>query len=102
MRKIEAEKLLPGMRLAKPILNKTGMVLLSEGSELTESWIGRIQDMDLGEPVFIEGKTEMKVPLEEMLTALEKRFHMHKENTHMEMIKRAAERHIRALYEQDY
>jgi hypothetical protein len=99
MVKIEPHKLLPGMRLAKPILNRTGMVLLSEGTELTESWIRRIQDMDLGESVFIEGKAEPKVPLEEMIAALEKRFQTSRGTPHMDMIKRAAERHIRELYE---
>jgi hypothetical protein len=99
MKRIEPDKLLPGMRLAKAILNKAGMVLLSEGTELTESWIRRIQDMDLGESVFIEGKSEPQVPLEEMIAALEKRFQTSKGTTHMDMIKRAAERHIRELYE---
>jgi len=98
MIKVEPDKLLPGMRLAKPILNRTGMVLLSEGTELTESWIRRIQDTDLREAVFIEGKAEPKVPLEEMITALEKRFQTSKGNPRMDMIKRAAERHIRELY----
>jgi hypothetical protein len=99
MIKIEPDKLLPGMRLAKPILNRAGIVLLSEGTQLTENWIRRIQDMDLGEVVFIEGKAEMDVPLDEMIAALEKRFQISKGNPSMELIKRAAERHIRDLYE---
>lgn len=99
MIKIETDKLVPGMRLAKPVLNKGGIVLLGEGTELTENWIRRIQDMDLGESVFIEGKAEMKVPLNEMISALEKRFHISKGNPYMELIKRATERHIREIYE---
>jgi hypothetical protein len=88
MIKIEADKLLPGMRLAKPILNRAGIVLLSEGTELTENWIRRIQDMDLRESVYIEGKAEMEVPLDEMIAALEKRFQISKGNPYMELIKR--------------
>ncbi len=99
MIKIDADKLQQGMRLAKPILNRAGIVLLSEGTELTESWIRRIQDMELGETVFIEGKAEMDVPLDDMIAALEKRFQTAMGNPHMETIKRAAERHIRRLYE---
>jgi hypothetical protein len=99
MIKIQAENLLPGMQLAKPIMNKAGIVLLSKGTELTESWIRRIQDMELGELVWVEGKEEMAVPLEEMIAALEKRFHTSQGNPRMDMIKRATERHIRGLYE---
>lgn len=99
MIKIQADKLVPGMRLAKPIMNKAGVALLSEGTELTEKWIGRIQDMELGEAIYVEGKMEMEVPLEDMIAALEKRFHTSYGNPRMEMIKRAMERQIRSLYE---
>jgi hypothetical protein len=99
MIKVPPDKLMPGMRLAKPIMNKAGMALLSEGTELTETWIMRIQDMELEGAVYVEGKPEMEVPLEEMLAALEKRFRTHEGNHRMEIIKRAVERHIRNLYE---
>ena len=99
MIKIQADKLLPGMQLAKPVMNKAGMVLLGEGTELTETWIRRIQDMELGEAVCVEGKIEMEVPLEEMIAALEKRFRTSHGNPRMEMIKMATEGHIRKLYE---
>ena len=99
MIKIQADKLLPGMRLAKPVMNKAGMVLLGEGTELTETWIRRIQDMELGEAVCVEGKMEMEISLDEMITALEKRFRTSEGKPRMEMIKRATERHIRKLYE---
>jgi hypothetical protein len=41
----------------------------------------------------------MEVPMDEMLAALERRFQSALGNTRMGMIKRAAERHIRKLYE---
>ncbi len=99
MIKVPPDKLMPGMRLAKPVMNKAGMALLGEGTELTETWIMRIQDMELEGAVYVEGKQEMEVPLDEMLAALEKRFHIPEGNHRMAMIKRAAERHIRNLYE---
>jgi 6-pyruvoyltetrahydropterin/6-carboxytetrahydropterin synthase len=37
MIKVTPDKLQPGMRLARPVMNKAGMALLSEGTELTES-----------------------------------------------------------------
>jgi len=99
MIKVPPDKLMPGMRLAKPIMNRAGMALLGEGTELTEAWIMRIQDMELEGVIYVEGKQEMEVPLDEMLAALEKRFRTPEGNHRMEIIKRAAERHIRKLYE---
>ncbi len=37
MIKVTPDKLQPGMRLARPVMNKAGMALLGEGTELTES-----------------------------------------------------------------
>ena len=99
MIKVPPDKLVPGMRLAKPIMNKAGMALLGEGTELTETWIMRIQDMELEGAVYVEGKQEMEIPLDEMLAALEKRFPTLEGDPRMEIIKRAAEKHIRSLYE---
>ena len=99
MIKVSPEKLVPGMRLAKPIMNKAGMILLSEGTDLTETWIMRIQDMELEGTVCVEGKQEMGLPLDEMLASLEERFRFSEGNSRMEIIKRAAEKHIRSLYE---
>ena len=99
MIKVTSDKLQPGMRLAKPVMNKAGMALLGEGTELTETWIARIQDMDLEGAIYVEGKLEMEVPMDEMLAALQRRFQSALGNQRMELIKRAAETHIRKLYE---
>ncbi|MGZ6276126.1 MAG: hypothetical protein ACXWMI_08455 [Syntrophales bacterium] len=99
MIKVTPDKLQPGMRLAKPVMNKAGMALLGEGTELTETWIARIQDMALEGVIYVEGKLEMEVPMDEMLAALEMRFRSAQGNPRMEMIKGAAEKHIRKLYE---
>ncbi|MGA3207033.1 MAG: hypothetical protein ABSE05_04320 [Syntrophales bacterium] len=99
MIKVTPEKLQPGMRLARPVMNRAGMALLGEGTELTETWIARIQDMDLEGAIYVEGKLEMEVPMDEMLAALQRRFQSALGNQRMELIKRAAETHIRKLYE---
>jgi hypothetical protein len=99
MIKVTPDKLQPGMRLARPVMNKAGMALLGEGTELTETWIARIQDMELEGAIYVEGKLEMEVPIDEMLAALDSRFQSAHGNPRMEMIKRAAEKHIRKLYE---
>ncbi|MGZ6208510.1 MAG: hypothetical protein ACXWMS_13270 [Syntrophales bacterium] len=99
MIKVTPDKLQQGMRLAKPVMNKAGMALLGEGTELTETWIARIQDMALEGAIYVEGELEMEVPMDEMLAALEMRFRSAQGNPRMEMIKGAAEKHIRKLYE---
>jgi hypothetical protein len=99
MIKVTPDKLQPGMRLARPVMNKAGIALLGEGTELTETWIVRIQDMGLEEAIYVEGKLEMEVPMDEMLAALERRFQSASGNQRMDLIKRAAEMHIRKLYE---
>ena len=99
MIKVTPDKLQPGMSLARPVMNKAGMALLGEGTELTETWIARIQDMELEGAIYVEGKLEMEVPMDEMLAALENRFQSSQGNPRMEIIKRAAEKHIRKLYE---
>jgi len=99
MIKVTPEKLQPGMRLARPVMNRAGMAVLGEGTELTETWIARIQDMDLEGAIYVEGKLEMEVPMDEMLAALQRRFQSALGNQRMELIKRAAETHIRKLYE---
>src|SRR5271157_4591669 len=92
MIKVTSDKLQPGMRLAKPIMITAGMALLDEGTELTETWVARIQDMDLEGAICVEGRPEMDVPIEEMLAGLERRFQSAHGNQKMEIIKRAAER----------
>lgn len=98
MPRIASDKLLPGMKLAKPIVGKNGMTLLGEGTELTEKWIERIQDMDV-EGIFVEGPSEQPVPIEEALAGLEARFETVKDKPYMGLIKKAVHAHIKTLYQ---
>ncbi len=97
MPKIASDKLVPGMRLAKPIIGKNGMTLLGEGTELTERWIGNIQDMNV-EGVYVEGPSEQAVPLDEALAALEKRFETVHDKPYMALIKTIVRKQIDSLY----
>ena len=98
MPKIIASKLVPGMKLAKPVLAKNGMVMLGEGTELSESWIERIQDMDIPS-VFIEGPPVQTIPKEEALANLDARFAMVEGKPYMNNIKKLVKEHIEGLYE---
>jgi len=98
MPKIASDKLLPGMKLAKPIIGKNGMTLLGEGTELTERWIGNIQDMNV-EWISVEGPSEQDVPLDEALASLEKRFEAVDDKPYMASIKDLVRRKIESLYQ---
>jgi hypothetical protein len=98
MPRIASDKLQPGMVLAKPLVGKNGMTLLGEGTELTERWIERIQDMDLEGGIFVEGPSEQTVPLEEALAALEARFETVLDRPHMARIKKIVREQIESLY----
>ena len=54
MPKLIISDLKPGMRLLKPVTNPSGMVLLTEGLELTEELINRLHKMEI-ESVFVRG-----------------------------------------------
>jgi hypothetical protein len=98
MPKISSDKLLPGMKLAKPIVGKNGMTLLGGGTELTERWIGNIQEMNV-EGIYVEGPSEQDVPLDEALALLEKRFETVQDKPYMASIKNVVRKHIESLYQ---
>jgi hypothetical protein len=97
MPKIASDKLQPGMKLAKPVIGKNGMVFLGEGTELTEKWIQHLQDMNI-EGVFVEGPSEQDVPLEAALASLDQRFETVHDKPYMEFIKKIVRTHIESLY----
>ena len=97
MAKLATERLEPGMVLARPVMNKSGMIMLGEGTELTDNLIEKIRDMGI-ESVHVQGMSQPDVPLEALLAALDARF-AHVEKDHlMAMIKRLMKEHIEGLY----
>jgi hypothetical protein len=97
MKKIPMDKIEPGMKLAKPIMSKSGMALLSEGTELTEKWIERIQDMCL-DGIFIDAPAEQALSKEDALAQLESRFKLVASQPGMANIKNILKEHIEGLY----
>jgi hypothetical protein len=95
--KTEPDKLEPGMRLAKPVLNKGGLVMLAEDTELTAALIEKIKDMDVG-GVYVRGLSQPSIPKEEMLAQLDRRFRNVEAAPHMESLKSLMEAHIEGLY----
>ncbi len=98
MPKLSADKLTSGMKLTKPVLNKAGMILLTEGTELTDSWIRRIRDMDLNS-IHVDGPDLDKITKQELLAQLDRRFEYVENKPHMAFLKRVLKEHIESLYE---
>ncbi|MEN6489967.1 MAG: hypothetical protein ABFD66_14000 [Smithella sp.] len=98
MPRIPADKLVPGMKLAKPVTAKNGMVMLGEGTELTETWIERIRDMDITS-IFVDGPPVQTLSKEEALANLEARFAKVNDKLYMNIIKKVTKEHIEGLYE---
>jgi len=96
LKKVSINELEEGMILAKPIL-RGSMVILAEGTELTSSWISRIDDMGI-ENLFVEGVVEQAIPLEEALASLDARFMMVNDAPYMSLLKKILKEHIEGLY----
>jgi hypothetical protein len=96
MLRVPIEKLEPGMKLIKP-LTRGNMVILGEGTVLTETWISRIAEMGV-DHVFIEGRSEQPVSREEALMRLNLRFRNVEDRPHMKQIKEITRAHIEGLY----
>ena len=98
MPKIPVSKLEPGMKLAKPITAKNGMIMLGEGTELNATWIDRIADMDIVN-VFVDGPPIQTISKEQALDGLNARFSRVEGKPYMNAIKKIVKDHIEGLYE---
>jgi hypothetical protein len=98
MRKVSSERLTPGMKLARPVCNANGMVLLGENTELTDVLIERVKDMDVGS-VYVQGTSQQEVPKDVVLAGLDKRFEGTETEVHMALLRQILREHIEALYE---
>lgn len=98
MPKIHVDRLSPGMRLSRPLQNSSGMVLMAEGTELTEARISKIENMGV-DHVYVDGPSRPVQPKEDLLAALDERFRRVERNPQMAALKKAVRDHIEAIYE---
>jgi hypothetical protein len=72
MQKIPLELAGAGMVLEKPILRDNGLVLVAEGTVLSEALIGRLRTMEVefvvvqGRPVDLDGAGEQSLPAQRL------------------------------------
>ncbi|MCX8022138.1 MAG: hypothetical protein N2745_05130 [Syntrophorhabdaceae bacterium] len=97
MRRLGLDKLKPGMKLAKPVLNENNVVLLNSDTVLTEEKISKLFAMKI-DSVCIKEKPGMDKPKEEMIKSIELRFERLKDEPIMDVIKRALLKHVEDLY----
>jgi len=78
MARVELDKLLPGMRLCKPVLNLHGVLLLKAGEVLTERHLGILSRFGIQEADVVQGDDRepdvaVEAPLpEEVLEAVQR------------------------------
>ncbi len=87
----------PGMVLSKPVVNASGVLILPDETELTETLIRKIMNMGI-EAVFVKGTPDNGSSLEQMLSDLDKRFQHVEAAPCMDVIKKALRDHIKDLY----
>jgi len=97
MARVSAKDLLPGMRLAKPVVNKNGLVMIGEETELTTSLIDKIQTLDV-ESIYVHGAVNALPSRGEVLAELDRRFRKVESQPFMAVIKAAISEHIESLY----
>ena len=99
MQKVPIELVKPGMVLARPITNETGMALCAEGTELSDTIIERLKRMNVshvtlkGHPVDL-GDTKTK---EQKIEELKMRFSRVQDDPLMQKLQSAIESAILSL-----
>ncbi|MCP4714531.1 MAG: hypothetical protein GY868_05385 [Deltaproteobacteria bacterium] len=78
MQKIPVSKAAKGMVLAKPIARDNGVVLMGEGTELTDQIIGKLRDFDI-KKITVKGRPvgtglEEEKTLEQLYAEIDERF----------------------------
>jgi hypothetical protein len=98
MSRISPKDLEPGMKTARAVENKSGLVMIGENTELTASLIEKIRSMDIPS-VYVHGAAKALQPKEEILSGIDSRFKNVEAEPYMGVIKKAVVEHIESLYE---
>ncbi len=98
MPKVPLSSAKAGMILSKPVTNKNGMVLVKEGTELTDNLLDRLRGMNL-DGVLVKGMTKPNIPKKDALLAIDRKFRMVQDQPIMSLLKKILKEHIEGLYE---
>jgi len=96
MKKLSVENLKAGVKLAKPIVNESGMIIIGEGTILSDIHIERLRNMNVNS-VFIEGTAGPSKSREELLAELDARFRKTEEEPYMLVLKKIFKEQIEGM-----
>lgn len=99
MKRVPLDEAEPGMVLAKPVTNQTGVTVLPAGTELDQDLLTRLDRMNLS-AVYVEGAAGAdadKSPAE-LEQELDRRFRKVAGDPSQVMIREAVRRHIHAIH----
>lgn len=99
MAKVPVTNLKAGMKLTKPVVNDAGMVMLGEGTILTDQMINKITNMNIN-AVFVEGGQQRTKTKEETLREIEQRFSKSGDNEQMRLLKKIMIEHVDEIYQE--
>lgn len=99
MKRIPLDAVTPGMTLAKPVTNQSGLTVLAAGTVLDQDLIGRLERMNLN-AVFVEGTADEpeRMSLADQEQRLTHRFRKVADDPIQQMIRDAVRHHLRATY----
>ncbi len=96
MKKVSVEILKPGVKLAKPVVNDSGMIIIGDGTVLSDVHIERLQNMNIN-TVYVEGTAGPSKSKEELLAELDARFKKTEEEPYMSILKKVLREHIEGM-----
>ncbi len=96
MKRVSVESLKPGAKLAKAVVNDVGMILIGEGTTLSDAHINRLQNMGVGS-VLVEGTAGPVKTREELLADLDARFRKTEGEPYMSTLKRTFKEQIEGM-----
>ncbi|MCX8069117.1 MAG: hypothetical protein N2738_01295 [Thermodesulfovibrionales bacterium] len=97
MAKVAPTNLKAGMKLQKPVVNDAGMVMLGEGTVLTDQMINKINNMNISF-VFVEGAQQKTKNKDDLLLEIDNRFKKSESNEYMALLHRVMREHIEETY----
>lgn len=97
MPKVAVINVKPGMKLSKPVLNEAGMILVGEGTVLSDAHIDRLNNMNVSS-VYVEGAAKPRKSKEDMFAELDSRFSKTENEPYMAILKRMFKEHIEEIY----
>lgn len=77
MQRISLENAKPGMTVAKPVVNESGVVLIGAGTQLTESALEKLKSLEITSIIVTGRPVDTGVPekpLEQLWAELDERF----------------------------